>query len=241
MQYDAKTPADYLKMLEPDWRKDKLLELRALIQKHGAELEEGIKYGVLVYKYHQGSGFGLNAQKNSVNFYVGTASKIDPDGTLLAGLSVGKGCIRFKKTTVVAQTRIEDFIKKELLRLGYTTVYSPHIGRVEMYETSGHFPYYRDSQFPPMYFNAIAGARRYLGEARARRGGVRGEPIYDSVLRETSKRRPAMVTTWLLPRAARASGVTVREAVKYLPADDRAAILAAYAAGHTKRAASGRP
>jgi len=29
-------------------------------------------------------------------------------------------------------------------------VYSPHIGRVEMYETSGHFPYYRESQFPPL-------------------------------------------------------------------------------------------
>jgi len=61
------------------------------------------------------------------------------------------------------------------------------------------------------------------------------------VLREASKRRPALIAAWLLPRAAHASGVTVREAVKYLPADDRAAILAAYAAGHTKRAASGRP
>ena len=52
------------------------------------------------------------------------------------------------------------------------------------------------------------------------------------VLRETSKRRPALVAAWLLPRARRASGVTIREAVKYLPAADRAAILAAYAEGH---------
>ena len=46
------------------------------------------------------------------------------------------------------------------------------------------------------------------------------------VLRETAKRRPARVADWLLPRAGRASGVTLREAVKYLPATDRARILA---------------
>jgi 3-methyladenine DNA glycosylase AlkD len=49
------------------------------------------------------------------------------------------------------------------------------------------------------------------------------------VLRETGKKRPDLVYGWLLPRAARASGVTVREAVKPLAADQRAAILAARA------------
>jgi len=47
------------------------------------------------------------------------------------------------------------------------------------------------------------------------------------VLRETAKRRPQLVAEWLRPRATRASGVTVREAVKYLPDVDREAILAA--------------
>ena len=44
------------------------------------------------------------------------------------------------------------------------------------------------------------------------------------ILREISKQRPALVFKWLLPRATRASGVTVREAVKYLPAKQRAQI-----------------
>lgn len=120
MQYDASTPAEYLKMLEPDWRKDKLLEIRTLIQKHGPELKEGIKYGALVYAHDSGGGFGLNAQKSSVNFYVGTARKVDPDGSMLTGLDVGKGCIRFKKTKAVADTRIEEFIAKAvgMLRSG---------------------------------------------------------------------------------------------------------------------------
>ena len=47
------------------------------------------------------------------------------------------------------------------------------------------------------------------------------------VLRETAKTRPELVFDWLLPRAKRASGVTVREAVKPLPETQRAAILAA--------------
>jgi 3-methyladenine DNA glycosylase AlkD len=48
------------------------------------------------------------------------------------------------------------------------------------------------------------------------------------VLRETGKRQPDLVYEWLRPRCAVASGVTVREAVKYLSATQRAALLAAY-------------
>jgi 3-methyladenine DNA glycosylase AlkD len=47
------------------------------------------------------------------------------------------------------------------------------------------------------------------------------------VLRETSKRRPDEVYAWLLPRASRASGVTMREALKYLPGGQRSALSAA--------------
>src|SRR5262249_19231776 len=38
-----------------------------------------------------------------------------------------------------------------LLKRGYQPVYTPHIGRLELYRTSGHFPKYRDAQYPPMY------------------------------------------------------------------------------------------
>jgi 3-methyladenine DNA glycosylase AlkD len=50
------------------------------------------------------------------------------------------------------------------------------------------------------------------------------------VLREVSKKRPDIVYEWLRPRAGRASGVTVREAVKYLSEEQRAKVLAAYEA-----------
>jgi 3-methyladenine DNA glycosylase AlkD len=48
------------------------------------------------------------------------------------------------------------------------------------------------------------------------------------VLREVSKRRPAEVSEWLAPRTHRASGVTMREATKYLPKANGAALMTAY-------------
>jgi 3-methyladenine DNA glycosylase AlkD len=48
------------------------------------------------------------------------------------------------------------------------------------------------------------------------------------VLREVGKRRPADVVAWLAPRTGRASGVTMREAVKYLPSADAERLMTAY-------------
>lgn len=42
------------------------------------------------------------------------------------------------------------FLREEQIRRGYLPVATPHIGRLELYKTSGHYPYYKDSQFPPM-------------------------------------------------------------------------------------------
>jgi len=64
---------------------------------------------------------------------------------------VGQGlCLWLPKGSTI-RALLEEFIKKELIERGYDPVYSPHIGRVELYETSGHFPYYRDSQFAPIF------------------------------------------------------------------------------------------
>jgi 3-methyladenine DNA glycosylase AlkD len=60
------------------------------------------------------------------------------------------------------------------------------------------------------------------------------------VLREAGKSRPDEVVTWLLPRTARASGVTMREAVKYLPASKRDRLLAAWKPAKTGATHTGR-
>lgn len=48
------------------------------------------------------------------------------------------------------------------------------------------------------------------------------------VLRETAKKQPDLVYEWLVPRTSRASGVTMREAVKPLPTEQAEALMAAY-------------
>ena len=48
------------------------------------------------------------------------------------------------------------------------------------------------------------------------------------VLREVGRRRPGEIVAWLAPRTHRSSGVTMREAVKYLPPDDAARLMSAY-------------
>lgn len=71
---------------------------------------------------------------------------------------VGSGLILWMPKGATVRGILEDFIKQELLKRGYEPVYSPHIGRLEMYRRSGHFPYYRDAQFPPMFFSPIGSA-----------------------------------------------------------------------------------
>jgi threonyl-tRNA synthetase len=63
----------------------------------------------------------------------------------------GSGLILWMPRGATVRGILETFIKEELIKRGYQPVYTPHIGRLEMYRTSGHFPYYRDAQYPPMY------------------------------------------------------------------------------------------
>ena len=69
---------------------------------------------------------------------------------------VGSGLILWMPKGAIVRGVLETFMKEELIKRGYQPVYTPHIGRLELYRTSGHFPYYRDAQFPPLYFNFIA-------------------------------------------------------------------------------------
>ena len=112
MQYNVKTPSEYIDQLDDDWRLEKLEELRAIIKSKAPDMIEGINYKMLSYGDTDGIAFHLNAQKNYVSLYVGDTKKIDHDGELLQGLDIGKGCIRFKKSIVVSDTRIEEFIER---------------------------------------------------------------------------------------------------------------------------------
>lgn len=64
--------------------------------------------------------------------------------------AVGPGLILWTPNGAVVRQELQNFISEELRRQGYEQVFTPHIGRLELYRTSGHYPYYSDSQYPPL-------------------------------------------------------------------------------------------
>jgi threonyl-tRNA synthetase len=63
---------------------------------------------------------------------------------------VGPGLILWLPKGAIIRGLLENFVRDELFRRGYEPVYTPNIGKVELYQVSGHYPYYADSQFKPI-------------------------------------------------------------------------------------------
>ncbi len=61
---------------------------------------------------------------------------------------VGQGLILWTPNGAVLRQELQTFISEELRKQGYSQVFTPHIGKLALYKTSGHFPYYKDAQFP---------------------------------------------------------------------------------------------
>ena len=75
---------------------------------------------------------------------------------------VGKGLILWMPKGAVVRGILETFMKTELLKRGYEPVYTPHIGKIDLYKTSGHYPKYRDGQFPPLKMLSDDAAKELL-------------------------------------------------------------------------------
>jgi len=63
---------------------------------------------------------------------------------------VGQGLILWTPNGAVVRQELQNFISAQLFQTGYKQVFTPHIGNLDLYRTSGHFPYYKDAQFPPL-------------------------------------------------------------------------------------------
>ncbi len=61
---------------------------------------------------------------------------------------VGQGLILWTPNGATLRQELQTFISEELRKQGYSQVFTPHIGKLALYKTSGHFPYYKDAQFP---------------------------------------------------------------------------------------------
>jgi len=63
---------------------------------------------------------------------------------------VGQGLVLWKPKGALVRRALQEFITDELDKQGYAQVFTPHIGKLDLYRTSGHFPYYQESQYPPI-------------------------------------------------------------------------------------------
>ncbi len=63
---------------------------------------------------------------------------------------VGSGLpLWLPKGTILRET-LEDFLRQAQVERGYQPVITPHIAKIDLYITSGHYPYYKDSQYAPI-------------------------------------------------------------------------------------------
>jgi len=71
-------------------------------------------------------------------------------GLFLIVDSVGPGLPLWMPKGTIIRMELEGWLRAELLKRGYQPVVTPHIGRIDMYRTSGHYPYYEHGLFPTM-------------------------------------------------------------------------------------------
>ncbi len=63
---------------------------------------------------------------------------------------IGPGLVCWHPKGAVIRQIIEDFWKAEHIKRGYDIVYTPHIAKLDLWKTSGHWEFYRDYLFSPM-------------------------------------------------------------------------------------------
>lgn len=63
---------------------------------------------------------------------------------------VGKGLVMWLPNGTILRDQVEKLAKEKEHQAGYQRVTSPHIAKEELFLTSGHLPYYKDSMYPPM-------------------------------------------------------------------------------------------
>lgn len=63
---------------------------------------------------------------------------------------VGSGLPLWLPKGAILRMQLEDFLRQAQVERGYLPVITPHIGKLDLYITSGHYPYYKESQYTPI-------------------------------------------------------------------------------------------
>jgi hypothetical protein len=137
---EAKTPDEYIDLVQDPERKAEIIKLDKLIMKAVPSLDRFIIAGMIGYgKFHYKSKSGregdwsmiaLASQKNYISVYVcgtdGEKYVAEDYKSKLPKANIGKSCIRFKRTSDVDLDILEEVIKKgvQVMKDGKSSVYS---------------------------------------------------------------------------------------------------------------------
>ncbi len=94
---------------------------------------------------------------------------------------VGGGLALWTGKGMVIRTELQNHLTGEMLKLGYDMVCTPNIGRLDLFRTSGHFPYYEESQFPPMFESPRGKAIQSMIQLAKRAATLHGRERDESV------------------------------------------------------------
>src|SRR3954453_9758160 len=72
---------------------------------------------------------------------------------------IGAGLPFWLPDGAAARYEVESYLRESERRAGYQHVYSPVIGKLEMYERSGHWQHFPDDMFPPMALSGPSSGR----------------------------------------------------------------------------------
>ncbi len=72
---------------------------------------------------------------------------------------VGPGLPLWTPKGTILRSMLEDFLKQEQIKRGYLPVVTPHIARVDLFKTSGHWQKYKEDMFPLMAEDGEAAAQ----------------------------------------------------------------------------------
>ena len=78
--------------------------------------------------------------------------------------SVGPGLAHWLPKGARIRVAIEDYWRRRHYEAGYEIVYTPHVGRANLWQTSGHLGFYKEGMFPPMKVAEGEGEGAYVEE-----------------------------------------------------------------------------
>lgn len=132
---EAKTPEEYINLIQDPGRKDEIIKLDKLIKKTAPDLDVFILAGMIGYgKFHYKTKSGregdwamisLASQKNYISVYVcatdGQKYITEDYKEKLPKASIGKSCVRFKRTSDIDLEALEELVKKgvEMMKQGH--------------------------------------------------------------------------------------------------------------------------